>query len=171
MRYGTQKSPGPWRMTFTVRDEPRCPGCTEFLQPVVVEFRSGWAWCPVCIGHGLHFTPCITYVLGRDEMCSCTTIVNGLRFYTPEPVSGKFLTAYEWYEQLLADEDASGGRGLAPGRPASTPPVLRMPLPVVDDEPDGVYAITPSGEQLLADLDVSALLEVERDLKRVRSQH
>lgn len=146
--YGTSKSSGPWRMTLSLRVEPRCPGCTEFLQPIVVEVRRGWAWCAPCVAHLLHRDPKIARALFSDRMCECSTIVNGVRFYTPEAVGGTVFTAYAWWESLECDtlDDT-------------------VPCPV-----DGVYAVTPAGEQLLSDLDVTGLLGVERDLKSVRAR-
>ncbi len=147
MQYGTQKSTGPWRLSLCVSSEPRCPGCAEFLQPCVVEFRDGWAWCPVCIAMGLHCEPWIGAVLGGDAMRECSIVVNGLRFYTPDVINGEAYTAYERCEAL------AGNRTLT----------------VIPPSCDGAFALTPAGESLLTDLDVSAMEQTEQDLKRVRS--
>lgn len=146
--YGTKKSPGPWRMTISLRVEPLCPGCAQFLQPIVVEVRQGWAWCAVCVSSKLHLQPHLLFILKADPMWKCSTLVNGIRFYTPEPIGGKIFTAYDWYEAGNAGPD----------------------VPTVPDESEGVYALTPSGEHALADLDVAGLLGVERDLKSVRAE-
>lgn len=148
MQYGCSKPTGPWRFSVQVPQEPRCPGCAEFLQPCVVEFRDGWAWCPVCIAMGLHCEPWIGAVLGGDSMCECSRVVNGLRFYTPDVCNDDAKTAYEQYEQIEGRK------------------VLELAAP----ERDGVYVLTPSGEHLLADLDVGELLQVESDLKRFRNR-
>jgi len=148
MQYGVQKSSSSWRITMQLRNEPRCPGCSEFLQPCVIEFRNGWAWCPVCVATGLHAVGWIGSVLGSDTIGECSTVVNGLRFYTPDLVNNEAKTAYEWAED------------------ARNP----MVVDVVDGVHYGAYGLTPSGEQLLADLDVSELQAVESDLKRVRNR-
>ena len=146
MPYGTRKPTGPWMMTMRLREEPRCPGCAEFLQPIVVEIRNGWAWCAICIGQKLHQQSHICFVMASDPMSACSTIVNGVRFYTPTPIAGNVLTAYEWYETSE----------------------MKVDLPVVPPGRDGVFALTPSGEHLLADLDTRELQKVEADTKRVR---
>ena len=146
MPYGTRKPTGPWMMTIRLREEPRCPGCTEFLQPIVVEIRNGWAWCAICVAHKLHLQSHLSFALTMDSMCECSTIVNGVRFYTPKPIEGNILTAYEWYE-------TSGGEAC---------------MPVVPPGREGVFALTPSGEHLLTDLDTRELQKVEADTKRVR---
>ena len=147
MPYGTRKPTGPWMMTMRLREEPRCPGCTEYLQPVVVEIRNGWAWCAICIAQKLHKQSHIAFIMTTDRMYACSTIVNGVRFYTPAAIAGKILTAYEWYETSELEVD----------------------LPVVPPGREGVFALTPSGEHLLADLDTTELQQVERDLRHVNS--
>lgn len=119
------------------------------MQEVIVEFRDGWAWCPICVGTKVNLDALVKAAIGHDAMCEHSTIIHGMRFYTPQAINGKFLTAYEWYERELALETASGGRGSAPGRPASSPPLLRVPFDEVADRPDGVYVLTPSGEHAL----------------------
>jgi hypothetical protein len=62
-------------------------------------------------------------------MRECSRVVNGLRFYVPDPMDGNALTAYEWSERSDSERDLS----------------------VVADEPDGVYLLTPAGELAVAD--------------------
>lgn len=97
---------------------------------------------------GLHSEPWIGSVLGSDPMIECSTVVNGLRFYTPDECDGLAATAYERAEAL--------------GGP--------IQVSVVDDEPDGVYVFTPGGEHLLADLDLKPLLKLEADMKHLRAK-
>ncbi len=146
MQYGTSKPTGPWNLCLRVHQVPRCPGCAEFLQPCVIEFRDGWAWCQVCLMMGLHCEPWIASVLESESMCACRSVVNGLSFYTPGTLPGEVLTAYERREGLDGPTSLS----------TCTPPDV------------GVYALTAAGEVELADLDVKPLLKVELDLKRAR---
>lgn len=95
MRYAISKPTGPFVFSVTVRHEPRCPGCAEFLQPSVVVIHDGWAWCPVCLSMGLHCEPWIGVVLGDERMLQCSSVVNGLRFYTPDIVGGEAQSAFE----------------------------------------------------------------------------
>jgi hypothetical protein len=95
----------------------------------------------------LHCEPWIGAVLGSDAMRDCSRVVNGLRFYVPDPLDGNALTAYERSERDESERDLS----------------------LVRHGPNGVYALTPSGEHELAGLDVSELTETEATLKRVRS--
>lgn len=158
MRYGTAKSAGPWSMTIQLRSEPRCPGCAEFLQPVIVVVRDGWAWCHVCVTQGLNRQVHIAWIVQQDAMWQCSTILNGIRFYTPETIGGKALSAYEWYERAVAERNPDD---------VNSEPIPDLPEGTQDEH--GVYALTPSGEHAIADLDTSDLEQVERDLKSVRS--
>lgn len=135
MPYGTPKSTGPWRMTIQLRYEPRCPGCAEFLQPVVVEVRDGWAWCHVCIARKLNREVHLAWVVQQEPMCQCSTILNGIRFYTPDATAGKALSAYEWYEKAIRDlNPSSAGTDRIPD------------LPVVQGSPEGLYLLVPADE-------------------------
>lgn len=104
MQHGTSKPTGPWRMTFQLRHEPRCPGCAEFLQPVVVEIRAGWAWCPLCAGHALHAVPHLAFVLEHVAMAAHATIQHGIMFYTPKASTGKPMNALEFYEAIVTPD-------------------------------------------------------------------
>lgn len=146
-------------MTIQLRTEPRCPGCAEFLQPVVVEVRDGWAWCHVCVAQGLNRQAHLAWVVKQEPMCKCSTILNGIRFYTPDATAGKALTAYEWYEKAIANRDRDpAGSGAVPD------------LPLVGRPQVGAYALTKAGEHLLADLDLNGLKNVELDTKSVRAR-
>lgn len=101
MPYGSKHATGPWTLTFQLRQEPRCPGCAEFLQPVVVEVRSGWAWCPLCAGHALHAEPHLAFILEHTSMAAHSTIQHGVRFYTPRAFTGKPMNALDFYEAVL----------------------------------------------------------------------
>lgn len=147
MQYPASKPTGPWVFRAHVHQEPRCPGCAEFLQPSVIEFRHGWAWCQPCIVGELHMEPWIYVVLGSDSMRQCSTVVNGLRFYTPDVIAAEALTAYEHCIRITD----------------------HVPFSTVPDEADGVYALTPAGEVELQNLDTSELERVEADLKRCRT--
>lgn len=129
MQYGTQKSTGPFRLTVQIAQEPRCPGCAEYLQPCVVEFRNGWAWCQPCVAMGLHSEPWIASVLESESMRACRTVVNGLSFYVPDSSLAAVKSAYEIYEEL-------------PGEKC---------LSVVAGQSDDLYVLTPAGEQAIAD--------------------
>lgn len=129
MFYGTSKSTGPWMMSLRLSQEPRCPGCAEFLQPVVVEFSDGWAWCQICVAQKLPNEVHLAWVMQLHEVHECSTIVSGLRFYTPDATKGEALTAYEWYERSKGGPDP----------------------PTVPDSPDGLYLLTPAGEKAIAD--------------------
>lgn len=131
-----------------LRQEPCCPGCAEFLQPCVIEFRDGWAWCQVCVAMRLHCEPWIPSVLEGESMRDCTTVVNGLRFYVPDDRPSEAITAYEWYEKTMGEKWIAESYA----------------------EVDGAYAITPSGEHLLSGLDVTELRQVEQDVKRVNGR-
>ena len=80
-------------------------------------------------------------------MRDCSSVINGLRFYTPDLCNGEALTAYEQGEQARSIDVVD----------------------VIPDEPDGVYVLTPDGEHALADLDLTKLAQVEADLKQVRA--
>lgn len=146
MRYGKKPTGGMWVMSFQLRRPPLCPGCTEELQGIVVEIRNGWAWCPICIAYKLHRSTPVRYALAMDCFRERSTLQHGLRFYTPDATAGKPLTAYEWCEKEKCDCD----------------------LDVVPPRPEGVYALTPSGEHLLSDLDTNELQALEQTLKAVR---
>ncbi len=146
MQYGTQKSTGPFRLSIRLDAEPRCPGCAEYLQPCVIEFRNGWAWCQPCIAMGLHAEPWIASVLEGASMQACRIVVNGLSFYVPSLTYDETKTAYEWYEA------SAGGKVLS-----ST----------VKD-PDGLYLRVPGGVAPIADLDLTELRELDAML---RSRH
>lgn len=102
----------------------------------------------MCVGHGLPLNEKIARALRSDRLAACSTVINGLRFYTPDALGVQALTAYEWWESFESDtlDDT-------------------VPRPV-----DGLYGLTPSGEHLLTDLDVSELLQVEQDIKRVNGR-
>ncbi len=148
MPYGTKRPIGPWTLMIKLQHEPRCPGCAEFLQPCVVEFRGGWAWCQPCVTMGLHREPWIPSVLEGESIRAATVTVNGLRFYVPGVGPGEVLTAYE--RAAGCDQ--------------------RIQVTVVPRDTDGVYALTPSGEHLVSDLDLSGLAQVERDIKRMNGR-
>ena len=44
---------------------------------------------------GLHCEPWIGVVLGDERLLQCSTVVSGLRFYTPDVVGGEARTAFE----------------------------------------------------------------------------
>ncbi|KKM78614.1 hypothetical protein LCGC14_1358170 [marine sediment metagenome] len=146
MQYGTKKSTGPFSLTIQIRNEPRCPGCAEFLQPCVVEFRDGWAWCQVCIAMGLHLEPWIATVLEGESMQECRTVAKGLSFYTPELPWSAAKSAYEWYEETMGEKCLSE----------------------TTDEPDGLYLQLPGGLAPIAELDMTGLRELEEDMQRIR---
>lgn len=139
---------GPWIFRVQVDHEPRCPGCAEFLQACVVEFRNGWAWCQPCIMMGLHTEPWIAAVLEGEPMRDCKTVLHGLTFYTPALPASQVQTAYEWYEQ------SEGTKWISE----------------TEDQEDGLYVLTPDGEHLLTELNTKDLLQVETDLKRARAR-
>lgn len=116
MQHGTTKPTGPWRLTFSLRQEPRCPGCAEFLQPIVVEIRSGWAWCPLCAGHALHAVPHLAFILEHASMAAHSTIQHGVRFYTPRAFTAKPMNALDFYEEVASanryELTAAGARSL-----------------------------------------------------------
>ena len=97
---------------------------------------------------GLHSEPWIDAVLGGDAMRESSTVVNGLRFYTPDIINDEACTAYERAEAIAGD----------------------LTLTVVPPGQAGVFVLTPSGEHGLADLDVSGLEQIERDTKRLRER-
>ncbi len=97
---------------------------------------------------GIHASPWIGTVLGGDAIAECCTVKHGLRFYTPGVVNGEALTAYDRAEAL----------GTA------------MTLEAVEAVQVGAFALTPSGEQALADLDVSAMQKTEREIKRINGE-
>lgn len=112
MRNGTKKPTGPWSLRITLRQEPQCPGCAEFLQPLVVEVRAGWAWCPVCAGHALHAEPHLAFILEHEAMARHATMVNGIRFYTPRSHHQRQYNALDFYEEVItADRFALTQRG------------------------------------------------------------
>lgn len=96
---------------------------------------------------GLPFEPWISAVLESESMSESSVNVSGLQFYVPDALDGDAQTAYERLE----------GSGNA------------FCVSVVPPSRDGAYALTPGGEQLLADLDLSELGRVERDLKKHRN--
>ncbi len=63
-------------------------------------------------------------------MRDCSSVVNGLKFYTPDVVNGEAKTAYELAEAL----------GTA------------MTLSHVEDVQAGVYLLTPNGERAIEDI-------------------
>lgn len=137
MHYGAQKSTGPWSLTFRLRTEPRCPGCAEFLQPIVTEVRAGWAWCPLCAGHALHAVPHLAFVLEHAAMAAHSSIQHGIRFYTPKASTGKPMNALEFYEAVLKgatfELTRAGREALETAPPAAAVlaagPVLPSPPP------------------------------------------
>lgn len=86
-------------------------------------------------------------LLESDSIRGCSAVVHGLRFYTPDVYNESAKTACERWE-------TDGGL---------------IGIDEVLAREDGVYVLTPSGEHALADLDVSGLEQVERDLKRINS--
>ncbi len=105
MRYGTKSSKRPWSMTCTLRETPRCPGCSREFLGIVAEVRNGWAWCPHCVGIGLPKEPHLAFVLEHDTMRRHATTMHGIFFYQPQKLQGGFLTAIEHYEALLAADE------------------------------------------------------------------
>lgn len=95
---------------------------------------------------GLHSEPWIASVLESDAMRECTININGLRFYTPGSLPAEAMSAYERFE-------AAGAGG---------------EISVTDDDPNGLYLITPAGEVAIENLDVGPLHDVEYYLKRHR---
>ena len=104
MRYGKKSGNRPWTMTCQLRQEPVCPGCAEILQPVIVEIRDGWAWCPICVAHGCDINPLVLRVLKRVEFAAHSTIQHGVRFYTPKAFTGKPMNALDFYQHELTDD-------------------------------------------------------------------
>ena len=92
-------------MTFQVTREPRCPGCCERLQSVVIQFIAGWAWCPTCANQGLHAQPHLRFVLDHDAMWQASILSHGLRFYTPQIVDGEYKNLVEMYEWLQSQPE------------------------------------------------------------------
>ena len=144
MQYGCQKPTGPFVLSFTVHQEPRCPGCAEFLQPGVIEFHDNWAWCPVCVSMGLHTQPWIGAVLGDERMRECSSVYHGLRFYTPDLTNGEASTAYEQCEKLCAAAACSVVLGTA----------------------DDYYQVADDGHDALARMGKSAPMRTEADMRR-----
>lgn len=144
MRYATSKPTGPFIVSITVRHEPRCPGCAEFLQPSVVVFHDGWAWCPVCIAMRLHCEPWIGVVLGNEPMLERCSVVNGLHFYTPDVVNNEALTAFENCRRITDS----------------------MPIAIVDDYDDRRVELTPTGSVELARMGKSPPMRTEADMRR-----
>lgn len=132
MQYGTKKPTGPFRLTLQVTQEPRCPGCTEYLQPCVVEFRNGWAWCQPCVAMGLHLEPWIAAVLEGESMRECRTVVNGLSFYAPDLSLAAVKSAYEMFEDMPVEKRLSE----------------------VAAQLDGLFVLTPAGTVGIADQSV-----------------
>jgi len=77
-----------------------------------------------------------------------SSVVNGLSFYTPDVVNGEAMTAYAHCIEITDSHYAS----------------------VVDDEPDGVYVLTPAGEQELSSLDLKPLMQTEQEIKAVNGR-
>lgn len=102
MRYGTEGSPGPWRLTLTLTDEPRCPGCAEFLQPCVVVIRDGWGWCGLCDSMNLPAQPHLRFILEHELLIPHTAVAHGVRFYTPQRFTGSPKCVFEFYEEYLS---------------------------------------------------------------------
>ena len=129
--YGIKpKDHSPWTMTWRIKSQVYCPGCAECLQGVVVEFRNGWAWCPVCVQMNLHTEPWIDAVLEADSIRECTITMHGLKFYVPGESGRTLQTAYERLEK-------SGNAAC---------------VSIVDAEPDGVYLLTRSGEHPMSEI-------------------
>lgn len=96
----------------------------------------------------LHTEPWIASVLESESMRESSVNANGLRFYTPDLVNGEAETAYERLE--------------GSGKPSC--------LSIAEDEMEGLYMLTPDGVHAIADVDTTALEQVERDIKRVRAK-
>ena len=96
--YGAKSATGPWTVSIRLSREPRCPGCCEWLQPEVIEFRNGWAWCALCVNQGLPSENHIAYVMETDAIQEHSVIVKGLRFYTPRVTMGTAKNALAYYE-------------------------------------------------------------------------
>ena len=142
MQYGTSKSTGPFVFSVTVQHEPRCPGCAEFLQPGIIVFFDGWAWCPVCLAMGLHCEPWIGVVLGDERMLQCSSVVNGLRFYTPDVVGGE---AHSAFENAMTFRD-------------------ELPISIVEPWHPNTFEVTPTGSRELAKIGKVPPMRSERDM-------
>lgn len=103
MPHGTQKSSQRWSLTFHLPEEPRCPGCAEFMQPIVVTVRHGWAWCGPCVQQGLADERTIAFALRHETMRRHAIQAHGILFYVPEPIAGRVQCAFEHYEAAVAD--------------------------------------------------------------------
>lgn len=159
----------PWSMTFAVAGEPRCPGCCEKLAGVVIVFREGWAWCPVCEGQALYADVHLRYVLAHDIMQRCSILSHGLRFYIPVPFEGKMRNALDHWEWLINHPAPE------PAEPAPWPGFDMTQLPHCDPKGDVLAQIpwrrrllVPSGFVVVGITEGDRAILIEDDLTRTR---
>lgn len=108
-RYGAKPTGGPWTFAIRLDVEPRCPGCCEWLQACVVEIRSSWAWCPLCVSQGLHTHDHVLAGLCSIMDSGAYCITHGVCFYTPRVWMGPPRNALAYYERRLLEKSSTVG--------------------------------------------------------------
>lgn len=101
--YGTKSATGPWNLILRLQREPRCPGCCEWLQPIATIIAGGWAWCHLCESMGLPFEKHLAFAMTTDAVLEHSTIVSGVKFYSPRSTMGQPKNALAFYETGLLD--------------------------------------------------------------------